>query len=68
METELGSLFVPRVIACFIILFAGTIGIQSLVKLNRREKQSLSEHIDANGFFGVAIYFSIFLFYWFVVP
>ncbi len=68
METELGSMFVPRVIAVFIILFAGTIGVESLLKLKRQEKKTSSEHIELTGFLGVVIYFAIFLFYWFIVP
>lgn len=68
METELGSMFVPRMISVFILLFAGTIGIQALLKLMRKEKRSDSEHIDVTGFGGVAIYFTIFLLYWLAVP
>lgn len=68
METELGSMFVPRVIAFFIIIFAGTIGVQSLVKIRKNEKLAVEEHIDTMGFGGVALYFSIFILYWLAVP
>lgn len=68
METELGSMFLPRVIAVFLILFSGTLGAQALVKLRRREPLSYTEYIDTTGFRGVGIYFSIFILYWLAVP
>ncbi|SDP05233.1 tripartite tricarboxylate transporter TctB family protein [Desulforhopalus singaporensis] len=68
METELGSMFVPRLIAVFILIFSGTIGIQSLVKLKKREKLTIHEHINTTGFGGVGIYFSIFILYWLASP
>lgn len=68
METELGSMFVPRLIAVFIILFSGTLGAQALVKLRRQGSLSDSEVIDTTGFPGVGIYFAIFVIYWLVVP
>ncbi len=64
METELGSMFVPRAIAVFILIFAGTIGVQALVHLKKAEKKTLAEHIDTTGFGGVAIYFAVFILYW----
>lgn len=68
METELGSMFVPRIAAFFILIFSSTIGIQALLKLKKREKLAPAEHIDTMGFGGVAIYFIIFILYWLAVP
>ncbi len=68
METELGSMFLPRLIAVCIILFSGTLGAQSLVKLRKRKKLEITEYIDTAGFVGVGIYFSIFILYWLAVP
>ncbi|MCP4627169.1 MAG: tripartite tricarboxylate transporter TctB family protein [bacterium] len=68
METELGSMFVPRLIAVFIIIFSGTLGIQALVKMRKQEKIAAIEYINTNGFAGVGIYFSIFVLYWLAVP
>lgn len=68
METELGSMFIPRVIAVCILLLSGTIGIQSLIKMRKDEKLELTEQIDTLGFGGVALYFGIFILYWLVVP
>ncbi len=68
METELGSMFVPRLIAVCIILFSGILGVQALVKLGRRKELELTEVIETNGFAGVGIYFLIFILYWLAVP
>lgn len=68
METELGSMFVPRVIAICILIFSGTIGVQSLLKMRKNEELELVEYIDTVGFGGVAIYFGIFILYWLAVP
>ena len=68
METELGSMFIPRFVAFFIIIFSSTLGIQALLKLNRKEKKTVSEQIDTTGFGGIAIYFAIFILYWLIVP
>ena len=68
METELGSMFVPRLIAVFIILFSGILGAQALVKLRTGKELSDTENIDTKGFVGVGIYFSIFIIYWLIVP
>lgn len=68
METELGSMFLPRVIAVFIILFAGTLGAQAMMKIKRHEALNEAEDIDSTGFDGVGIYFLIFILYWLAVP
>ena len=68
METELGSLFLPRVIAVLIIIFSGTLGAQALVKLRRQEALGGTEYIDTTGFMGVGIYFAIFILYWLAAP
>ncbi len=68
METELGSMFVPRVIAFFILIFSFTIGAQAILKLRRGDELQLVENIDTRGFGGVGIYFSIFVLYWLAAP
>jgi len=68
LASELGSMFIPRIIAVCIIVFAGSMGIQALIKLIKDEQLKPSEHIDAKGFFGVAMYFVIFILYWLAVP
>ena len=68
METELGSMFLPRLIAVIIILLSGTLGAQAIIKLKKREELNANEVIDTTGFSGVGIYFSIFILYWLAVP
>ena len=68
METDLGSMFLPRLVAVFIIMFSATIGIQSLVKMHKQEELGLLEYIDTTGFLGIGIYVAIFVLYWFLVP
>lgn len=68
METELGSMFLPRVVAVFIILFSAAIGIPSLRKLLQRENITDAEQIITDGFSGIAIYIGIFILYWLTVP
>ncbi|BHH86165.1 hypothetical protein LA52FAK_44540 [Desulforhopalus sp. 52FAK] len=68
METELGSMFVPRIIATFILIFSGTIGFQALTKMKNHQELDIVENIDTKGFGGVAIYFGIFILYWLAVP
>lgn len=68
METELGSMFVPRVIAFFILIFSSTIGAQAILKMRKNEELALVENIETKGFGGVAIYFGIFILYWLLTP
>ncbi|MDO6565390.1 tripartite tricarboxylate transporter TctB family protein [Amphritea sp. 1_MG-2023] len=67
-ESELGSMFLPRVVAGLIMIFSATIGLQSLIKLMNRTEIDNSELVLVNGFTGIFIYIGIFLVYWFVVP
>ncbi len=67
-ESDLGIMFLPRVVAGFIIVFAATIAIQSLRKLSEGAICKGPELIITDGFFGVFIYIGIFIAYWFAVP
>jgi len=67
-ESDLGILFLPRVVAGLMILFAGTIAIQSLLKLARGAEQQEQETITTDGFSGILIYVGIFVAYWLAVP
>ena len=67
-ETDLGSMFLPRIVAGLIILFAGTIAIQSLGKLLKGAEMEGQELIITNGFSGIIIYIGIFIAYWLSVP
>ena len=68
VETDLGSLFLPRIVAALIIMFSITIGIQAILKLHRKAELEAVENISTNGFLGVNIYVGIFIAYWFLVP
>lgn len=67
-ESDLGSMFLPRVVAGLMILFAATIAIQSFRKLAQGSKPEGLEIIITNGFSGIFIYIGIFIVYWFTVP
>ena len=68
VETELGSMFLPRIVAFCIMLLAATIGIGSLRRLTSGAETEEGEIIDVKGFDGVLIYILIFALYWFAVP
>ncbi|MEH6446229.1 MAG: tripartite tricarboxylate transporter TctB family protein [Oceanospirillaceae bacterium] len=67
-ETDLGSLFLPRIVACFIIGFALFIAGSSVAKLLQKEPMATNEGISLSGFWGVNLYVAIFIGYWFLVP
>ena len=67
-QTEMGSLFLPRIVAGFIICFSLFIGASSLFKLLNKESLSSTESISLNGFWGVNIYVALFIGYWYLVP
>jgi hypothetical protein len=67
-ETALGSLFLPRIVACLIITFSAAIGIQALIKINKKVKLEDEELISTAGLMGVNIYIGTFIIYWLVVP
>ncbi len=67
-QSDLGILFLPRVVAGFMILFAGTIAIQSFLKLAQGAEQEDLEKITTDGFSGIFIYVGIFIAYWLAVP
>ncbi len=67
-QSDLGILFLPRVVAGLMILFAGTIAIQSFLKLAQGAEQEDLEKITTHGFSGIFIYVGIFVAYWLAVP
>ncbi|MRI32436.1 tripartite tricarboxylate transporter TctB family protein [Endozoicomonas sp. OPT23] len=68
VETELGSLFLPRIVAGLMIVFSAAMAIPSLLGLLRQAEQTDEEAISTTGFSGVFIYIGIFITYWLVVP
>ncbi len=67
-ETDLGSMFLPRIVAVLMIIFSATIGIQSLKKLLQQKELEDKELIVTNGYGGIFIYIGIFIAYWLLVP
>lgn len=68
VESDLGTMFLPRVVAGLIILFAGTMALQSLRKLATGSKPEGAEIILTDGFSGIFMYIGIFVAYWLAVP
>ena len=68
VETDLGSMFLPRIVAGFILLFSANIGIGSLLRMYKGTALNGLERIDTEGFLGIGIYIFIFATYWLVVP
>ncbi|RBW48490.1 tripartite tricarboxylate transporter TctB family protein [Marinobacter sp. F3R11] len=68
VESELGSMFLPRVIAALIIIFSASIGISSVRGLLMKAEASDCERLDVAGFSGIFLYIGIFVAYWFLVP
>ncbi len=67
-QTEMSSLFLPRLVAGFIICFSLFIGAGSLFKLLNKAALSSTESISLSGFWGVNIYVALFIGYWYLVP
>lgn len=53
METDLGSMFLPRIVAGFILIFSATIGIQSLIRIFKGVALNGLERVDTEGFLGI---------------
>lgn len=68
VETELGSMVLPRVVAVAIMLFSAMIGIPSLINLLKKAAPGPLDHVNVNGFMGIAIYVAILAAYWYGMP
>lgn len=67
-ESDLGIMFLPRVVAGLMLIFAATIAIQSFSKLSKGAELEGPELIVTDGFRGIFIYIGIFVAYWLAVP
>ena len=67
VETDLGSMFLPRLLAVFIMAFSLTIVWDAFRKLQQGESLQKHEVIDTRGYSGIAIYVGIFTTYWYLV-
>lgn len=68
VETQLGSMLMPRVVASLIILFSLMIGLPSLRGILQDRPLLPTELIEAEGLDGVVIYIAIFTAYWWALP
>lgn len=68
VESELGSLFLPRVVAGLMIVFSAIIAISSIIRLSIKSEKDECEQIDIDGFSGILLYIGIFVAYWLLVP
>ncbi|MCG8532460.1 MAG: tripartite tricarboxylate transporter TctB family protein [Desulfovibrionales bacterium] len=68
VETDLGSMFLPRLLAFCIMAFSANIAISALLKLRRAADIEQHEIVDLNGYGGIAVYVTIFALYWYLVP
>lgn len=66
--TSLGSLFLPRVVAVFMMTLCAIIGVQSFLKIKNNAPKLDEEEISISGFWGVNLYVAIFIAYWFLTP
>lgn len=67
-DSDLGSMFLPRIVAGLMIVFSATIALQSIRKLTTGARIDDLELISTDGFFGIFIYIGIFIAYWLTVP
>jgi len=68
VESELGSLFLPRMVAGLMIVFSAIIAISSIIRLSMKSEKDECEQIDIDGFSGILLYIGIFVAYWLLVP
>lgn len=68
VETQLGSMFMPRVVAGLILIFAAMIAIASLRQIIAQSPLAPQETIATEGLGGVLIYVGIFAAYWWLLP
>lgn len=68
VETQLGSMLMPRLVAVLIILLSLAIGVPSLRSIMIDRPLLPAERIDTSGLDGVLIYFAIFAAYWWALP
>ncbi len=68
VETQLGSMLMPRVVAALIILFSLMIAIPSLRGLIQDRPLMQLEVIQTEGLEGVFIYMAILAAYWWALP
>lgn len=68
VESDLGSLFLPRIVAVILIALSISMGMSSIKSIIKDKKISTDDFINKDGFSGVFLYFGIIFFYWLSMP
>lgn len=68
VETDFGSMVLPRAVAVAIMVFSAMIGIPSLLNLLKKAQPGALEHVNVEGFLGVVVYVVILSAYWYGMP
>ena len=68
VETDLGSLMLPRIVAMAIMAFSAMIAISSLINLLKKAPMGPLENVNTHGFLGVGVYIAILVAYWYLIP
>lgn len=68
VETDLGSMFLPRFIAIVIILFSTAIGFKSFKEILKEKKASGDDLISLEGYSGIFLYLGAVFMYWLIMP
>ncbi len=68
VQTELGSLFLPRIVAVLMIIFALGMGLPALLGILRTTRRTSSPWAGAQDAIGVILYLAILLAYWLAMP
>lgn len=68
VESDLGSLFLPRVVAVILIALSLSMGMKAINEIKKEKRVNAENLINKEGFSGVFIYLAIIFFYWLSMP
>lgn len=67
VESSLGSMTLPRIVASFMLVISSVIGCQAFWNL-LKGSASEDDTVNTKGFFSIALYIAIFVCYWWLLP
>ena len=68
VETDLGSMFLPRFVAVIIIIFSLSIGVNSLKEMKKEKEINSNNYISLKGYSGIFLYLLSVFAYWLIMP
>src|SRR5699024_7151760 len=68
IETDLGSMFLPRTIAVLILILSLAIAWPALKELVAKTPATQDDQIDIQGFSGILLYIAAIVGYWLMLP